>query len=50
MMEKVESTQKRPQREADRRKRQTAALKANLKRRKLAVEAEEPKKSDDSSA
>jgi hypothetical protein len=33
-MAKQESPQKLPQREADRRKRQAAALKANLKRRK----------------
>jgi hypothetical protein len=36
-MAKQESPQKLPQREADRRKRQAAALKANLKRRKNLV-------------
>jgi hypothetical protein len=34
-MAKQESPQNLPQREADRRKRQAAALKANLKRRKI---------------
>jgi hypothetical protein len=38
-MEKKESPKSLPQREADRRKRQVAALKANLKRRKLPLEA-----------
>jgi hypothetical protein len=40
LMEKTESPKTLPQREADRRKRQAAALKANLKRRKILVATE----------
>ena len=49
-MNDKESDKTRPQREADRRKRQTAALKANLKRRKVAAPADNAEESDDSSS
>jgi hypothetical protein len=49
-MEKQESPKTRPQREADRRKRQTEALKANLKRRKVAAPADNGEESDDSAS
>jgi hypothetical protein len=48
-MNTKESDAKRPQREADRRKRQAAALKANLKRRKVEPESDNPDEKDDSS-
>ncbi len=49
-MEKETTPQTRPQREADRRKRQVAALKANLKRRKEGATGPEKAESDDSDA
>jgi hypothetical protein len=49
-MEKKESVDHRPQREADRRKRQAAALKANLKRRKMAKDPDPEPETDENSA
>jgi hypothetical protein len=49
-MEKKASPLNRPQREADRRKRQAAALKANLKRRKAAPDTPESDESEETSA
>jgi hypothetical protein len=49
-MAKEESSPNRPQREADRRKRQAAALKANLKRRKAGAEPEDVEESDETSS
>jgi hypothetical protein len=45
-----ESEKNRPQREADRRKRQAEALKANLKRRKAGAETAEIEEKDENSA
>jgi hypothetical protein len=49
MVEK-ESEKNRPQREADRRKRQAAALKANIKRRKNPSETDTTPETDENSA
>jgi hypothetical protein len=49
-MEKKESEKTRPQREADRRKRQAAALKANIKRRKSPAEADQVPEADEKPA
>jgi hypothetical protein len=49
-MKNQESDKTLPQREADRRKRQAAALKANIKRRKMPSETVQPPDPDENSA
>jgi hypothetical protein len=49
-MSEKESEKPRPQREADRRKRQAAALKANIKRRKNPSEADKSSDSEENDA
>jgi hypothetical protein len=49
-MKDKESEKSLPQREADRRKRQAAALKANIKRRKMPSETAQPPDPDENSA
>jgi hypothetical protein len=49
-MSEKESDNPRPQREADRRKRQAAALKANIKRRKNPSEADKSSDSEENDA
>jgi hypothetical protein len=49
-MDKKDSGKQLKQREADRRKRQAAALKANLKRRKASAEAEDAPDPEETSA
>jgi hypothetical protein len=49
-MNEKESEKTRPQREADRRKRQAAALKANIKRRKVPSETDVTPETDENAA